>query len=282
MVELPASVTVTSGEGGLPAVDIATPVASARIYLYGAHVASWTPAGGRDVLWLSPASAFEEGTPIRGGIPLCLPWFAKGPGDDKEPMHGLARLATWELAGASDSNGVVALTLGLALPGWTASYAITVGEELKLELTTTNHSDTNLLVEEALHTYFAVADVAQVSIAGLDGARYLDKVSGEDGAVQVGDLTLEDRTDRVYESTGPVRIADPAGGRSILIAKHNSANTVVWNPWEETTTTVADIPNEDWPRFVCVETANVRSNATLLTPGTSHTIATAYRVGSAG
>lgn len=277
-MELPASVTVTAAEGGLPAVEISTPVASARIYLYGAHVASWIPAGGTDVLWMSPASGFEEGTPIRGGIPLCLPWFSKGPGDDKEPMHGLARVSTWELAGASDSNGVVALTLGLSLPGWTASYVITVGEELKLELTTTNHSDSNLVVEEAMHTYFAVGDVRQTTIAGLDGATYLDKVSGEDGVTQEGDIELTGRTDRVYESTGPVRISDPAGGRSILIAKHNSANTVVWNPWEETAAGMADIPNDSWPEFLCVETANVRSNATLLTPGTSHTIATAYRI----
>ncbi len=278
MVELPASVTITSGEGGLPAVDIVTPRATARIYLYGAHVASWVPAGSGDVLWMSPDSAFEDGTPIRGGIPLCLPWFSTGPGEDKTPMHGLARISMWELMGASDSNGAVALTLGLALPGWTASYNITVSEELKLELTTTNNSDTNLVVEEALHTYFAVSDVAQVSIAGLDGATYLDKVAGTDHVRQDGDLMLNGRTDRVYESTGPIRIADPDGGRSILIAKHGSANTVVWNPWAETAAGLADVPNEAWPKFLCVETANVRSNATLLTPGTSHTIATAYRV----
>nr|NLD41721.1 D-hexose-6-phosphate mutarotase [Actinomycetales bacterium] len=278
MNELPASVTIGTGEGDLPVVDINSAQARARLYLYGAHLTEWTPAGQEPVLWLSPDSVFEDGNPIRGGIPLCLPWFSKGPGGDKEPMHGVARITTWELDSVSESaDGAVTLHLGLRLEDWSASLTVTVGEELSLELTTTNHGEANLQVEEALHTYFTVADVKNVRVTGLDGVAYLDKVAGED-ATQSGDVVFTDRTDRVYESGAPVEIRDPGFSRRIEITNEASANTVVWNPWEETTRGMADIPDNAWPGFVCVETANVGGNATLLAPGSHTTIGTTYRV----
>ncbi|HZK06216.1 MAG TPA: D-hexose-6-phosphate mutarotase [Actinomycetaceae bacterium] len=279
MNDLPIGVTYGEGEGGLPVVDIDTSKARARVYLYGAHITDWTPAGQEPVLWLSPDSFFEDGSPIRGGIPLCLPWFGKGTSGDKEPMHGLARLTEWRLASASESDGEVQLELQLRLDHWSAVLAITVGERLALELTTANTGESDMQVEEALHTYFAVADVARVSVNGLDGAQYLDKVAGGT-AVQEGPVTFTDRTDRVYESDGPLEIQDESLGRRIDILKEGSANTVVWNPWEETTKGMADIPNEAWPEFVCVETANVGGNAVTLAPGESRTISTTYTVAS--
>lgn len=276
---LPDSVRLGTGEGGLPVVDIDSPRARARLYLYGAHLTDWTPAGQEPVLWLSPDSLFEEGSPIRGGIPLCLPWFSKGPGGDKEPMHGVARITTWDLAGVSDSDGTITLQLALRMEDWSASLTVTIGEELDLELTTSNHGEANLQVEEALHTYFAVSNVADISIAGLDGAPYLDKVAGGE-ATQEGDVTFSGRTDRVYESASDVAIIDPGLNRRIEIAKDGSENTVVWNPWDETTRSMADIPDDAWPGFVCVETASVGGNATILLPGTSRTIATTYVVHS--
>lgn len=273
MTDLPPSVTLGEGEGGLPVVDIATEKATARVYLHGAHLTAWTPAGAEPVIWLSPASRFESGTAIRGGIPICLPWFGKGLGGDREPAHGVARIQPWELIDASDADGTVALNLRLQEDGWSASLTIEVGETLLLELTTANHGDTNLQIEEALHTYFAVSDVAQVSIEGLEGAAYFDKVTG-DRATQDGPVTFTGRTDRVYESEDEVRIVD--AGRTITVEKHNSANTVVWNPWAETAAAMEDIPNDAWPGFVCVETANVGGNAAILVPGTSRTMCTRY------
>ncbi|MDO5494346.1 MAG: D-hexose-6-phosphate mutarotase, partial [bacterium] len=228
-MNLPDSVTIGSGQGGMPVVEVQTPRARACLYLHGAHLTEWTPAGQEQVLWLSSTSRFEEGMPIRGGIPLCLPWFSRGPSGDKEPMHGLARLNPWELTGASDSDGTVTLQLALQQDEWSASLTLTIGEELGLELTTTNHGDSNLQVEEALHTYFMVSDVALVSVEGLDGARYFDKVADEH-ASQEGAITFEGATDRVYESAEPVTILDPGLGRRIQIEKQSSENTVVWNP----------------------------------------------------
>ncbi len=265
MSELPPTVSLSIGEGGLTVVLVSSGKGSATVHLQGANVTSWIPAGQDPVLWLSPDSGFVPGTPIRGGIPLCLPWFSKGPDGDREPMHGTARLARWELH------------LGLTQPGWEASLAVTVGEALALELTTRNTGEADLTVEEALHTYFAVKDVSGIEIRGLEGAGYFDKVIGAP-ASQEGPLVLTDRTDRVYDSTGPVEIVDPGFGRTIAITKRSSANTVVWNPWDETVKGLADVPDDAWPGFVCVETANVGANASVLAPGESHLIATEYAV----
>lgn len=277
MNDLPASVSLSIGQGGLPTVEVASANARATVYLYGANVTSWIPEGHDPVLWLSPGSQFVKGQPIRGGIPLCLPWFSKGPGGDKEPMHGTARLSMWELTAARDDDGEVTLFLSLADEGWSAALTIVVGQALTLELTTTNDGDADMAVEEAFHTYFDVKDVSGIRVVGLDGAGYLDKVAGGT-ATQEGELVLVDRTDRVYDSTGGVEIVDSGRNRTISIAKVNSANTVVWNPWSETVKGLGDVPDEVWPEFVCVETANVGAAAATLAPGESHTIATTYTV----
>lgn len=277
MSEFPAGVSIGTGEGGLPTIDIATENATARIYLYGAHVTDWTPKGSDPVLWLSPNSFFEEGSPIRGGIPICLPWFSKGPDGDKEPMHGVARLTEWQLGDVTEQDGAVVVTLLLHLEDWEARYRVSVGSELTLELTTTNTGTDDRQVEEALHTYFAVGDAARATVVGLDGASYFDKVLGEQ-ATQVGDVTFTERTDRVYDSTSAVTLIDPGKNRRIEIEKQGSANTVVWNPWAEAAKAMADIPDAAWPHFVCVETAQVGAAASILAPGDSRTIGSAYRV----
>lgn len=166
----------------------------------------------------------------------------------------------------------------LARDDYAARYTVTVGEELRLELRTTNTGESDLFLEEAIHTYFDVQDVTGIAVRGLDGAPYLDKVTGESGLVQQGDLVFHGQTDRVYDSTADLEIVDPGRNRTITIAKVNSANTVTWNPGEEATRGLADVPPDGWPGFVCVETANVRGNATILAPGESHAIATSYRV----
>lgn len=278
MTELPPSVSLSIGEGGLPTVEVSGARSSATVYLHGANVTSWVPAGQAPVLWLSPESLFQDGEPIRGGIPLCLPWFSKGPSGEMLPMHGTARLSRWTLDSASESDGVAKLVLTLDHGDYAATYTVSVGDELGLELTTTNTGEADLLLEEAMHTYFNVQDVAGIKVRGLDGATYLDKVSGEAAAVQEGDLVFTDRTDRVYDSAADVEIVDPRRNRTIAIAKTNSANTVTWNPWAETAKALADVPDEAWPGFVCVETANVGERGTTLAPGESHTIATVFSV----
>ena len=291
-LRLPESVTHAEGEGGLPMLRVATAVATGEVYLAGAHVTAWTPAGSDPVLWMSGASTFVEGEAIRGGVPICFPWF--GPGREPglaPPAHGFARLARWRLREAADEDGTVTLTFGLthddvaALPAarawphaFTATYTVTFGVELVLALRVENTGDEEFSFEEALHTYLAVADVRAAAVQGLDGARYLDKTLAADGplVVQTGDLTFAGETDRVYGSEGTVVVVD--AHRSIGITKEGSADTVVWNPWADKAAAMADFGDDEWPGMVCVETANVLDTAIRLAVGEAHVMVVRYAV----
>lgn len=286
--DLPESVTLAEGEGGLPVVRVATAVATGEVYLHGAHVTAWTPAGADPVLWVSGSSRFAPGQAIRGGIPICFPWFGAGrePGL-APPAHGFARLAGWRLVGAEERDGEVTLTLRLTdadvtdLPpaaawphAFTATYAVTFGPELAVALTVENTGEEEISYEEALHTYLAVSDVRTTTVQGLDGAQYLDKVAGAgpDLVTQQGDVTFSGETDRVYASTGTAVVVDEAAGRRIGVEKEGSASTVVWNPWVDKAAAMPDFGDDEWPAMVCVETANALDDAVVLAAGQRHTM----------
>ncbi|MFH5822707.1 D-hexose-6-phosphate mutarotase [Georgenia sp. AZ-5] len=285
-VDLPASVTLAGGEGGLPLLRVDTPVATGEVYLHGAHVSAWTPAGHDPVIWMSRASMFAPGQPIRGGVPICFPWFGGGREPGMAPAHGFARLADWTLVGAEEVDGVVTLALRLTdadvagLPGvqawphaFEATCTVTFGPELGLELSVRNTGAEECSFEEALHTYLHVRDVTAVTVEGLDGARYLDKApgAGTDLVAQSGPVTFSGETDRVYRSTGTATVVEP-GVRTITVAKEGSANTVVWNPWTAKAVAMPDYDDAEWPTMVCVETANALDDAVSLVPGESHTM----------
>ncbi len=286
-VDLPTSVTTADGEGGLPLLRVASPVATGEVYLHGAHVTAYAPAGADPVIWMSGASMFAPERPIRGGVPICFPWFGGGREPGMSPAHGFARLADWTLVGAEDVDGVVTLTLRLTeadvagVPGsdvwrfpFELTYAVTFGAELTLALTVRNTGDEECSFEEALHSYFHVKDVTAVTVEGLDGATYLDKApgGGPDHAVQSGPVTFGAETDRVYRSSGTATVVDPGAARTITVAKDGSANTVVWNPWTAKAAAMADYGDAEWPTMVCVETANALEHAIVLPAGQSHTM----------
>ena len=282
---LPSTVRRAAGSGGLDSIVIDSPLCHAAVYLQGAHVASWQPAGERPVLWLSPASLFAPGKAIRGGVPICLPWFGPHPEDPSAPSHGFARTSPWTLDEARDvEDGRVAVALGLhhaagSSPLWPAAFdtrfVVTVGRELDMSLTIHNTGATAARVEAALHTYFAVSDIQAVAVSGLEGTEYLDKVEGfarkREGA---GPIRFTQETDRVYlDTVATCSILDPGWNRRIIIAKRGSAATVVWNPWDERSRTMSDMGPEVWRGMLCVETAAVGASAVALAPGASHEIA---------
>ncbi len=293
-IALPESVTAAEGEGGLSVLRVATALATGEVYLHGAHVTAWTPAGAGPVLWVSNSARFTPDEAIRGGVPICFPWFGTGrePGL-APPAHGFARLAPWWLVAAEDDDGVVTLTLELtdadvtdlpAAAAWrhpfTARYAVTFGRELTLALTVENTGDEEVSYEEALHTYLAVADARTTAVQGLDGATYLDKTAdgGPEPATQRGDVTFTAETDRVYDSAGTVVVVDESAGRRVGIDKDGSAHTVVWNPWSDKAAAMADYGDDEWPTMVCVETANALDAAITLAPGERHTMTARYAV----
>ncbi len=250
---------------------------SAATYDHGAHIVEWTPSGQAPVLWMSAHSALDTGAPIRGGVPICFPWFGAGRAGTSTPAHGFARLSQWQLLDVVESATGVVVTYALdrePSPEFPhnlhAELVADFGSELSLEFSVTNFGSEVLEFEEALHTYLKVGDIRRISISGLEGAPYIDKAPGGGDARQVGDITFSGETDRVYQSTGEVVIVDPVLERRITVSRTHSANVVVWNPWVAKSAAMADFGDDEWPGMVCVEGANVLDNAVRLAPGDTH------------
>lgn len=282
---LPAGVTLVEGQGGLPALRVNTAACTGEVYLHGAHVTEWTPAGAEPVLWMSEKSGFAAGTPIRGGVPICAPWFGPGKSGDLAPAHGWFRTSVWSLASASAEGDDVTLVFTLdgrdadvpegASRAVRAEYSVRFGSSLGLELTVT--SDDELDLEEALHTYLAVSDITQVSVEGLEGTRYVDKAPGGRAVnAQQGALKFMRETDRVYAHDGSATVHDPGKGRRIVLEKHGSGSTVVWNPWSAKAAAMADFGDDEWPGMMCLEVANALAKSVPLAAGESHTMRATY------
>ena len=282
MQKLPDNVRMEDGRGGLRRLVIRAAQAEAEIYLQGAHVTQFQPKGQKPVLFMSGKSWFEPGKSIRGGVPICFPWF--GARQDGRPgaAHGFARLVEWELVSAEQtSDGVVEVRLRLVSNEATramwagefvADYRVRVGATLGLELQVRNTGNQPLRIEEALHTYLAVGDVRQVSIEGLASTTYFTAVgtprTETEGAAPIR-ITAE--TDRVYLNTQATCVAhDPGWERRLVVEKTGSDATVVWNPWIAKAKAMPDFGDDEWPSMLCIETCNVRQHAVTIPSGQSH------------
>ena len=280
---LPSGVVLGTGRGGLARLSIDTNICAAELYLHGAHLCRWQPRSQpHPVLWMSEASRFEAGAPIRGGVPICFPWFGPRAGDPSAPVHGVARISAWNLDGAAlEPDGSVVIRLGLVcgthasphvLHDLRLAYELRLGRDLSMALTVTNPADVPTTFEEALHTYLAVGDVRQVSVAGLEGVTYVDKVDGAKRKTQADALiTVGAETDRLYLDTGAaVTLEDPGLGRRIRVEKTGSRSSVVWNPWVAKSRAMADFGDDEWQGMICIETANAADNAVTVPPHASH------------
>src|SRR5712671_3167692 len=274
--EIPGRVTVVAGTGGLPKILVTTETSTAEIYPHGAHITYFQKNGEPPLLFMSAKSWFAPGKPIRGGIPICFPWF--GPRDG-EPGHGFARVVAWQLAKTTASpDGAVTLRFALPeIPGREAwknlrtEFVVAVTDTLTMELIAANDScDETLEIENCLHTYFHVGDIGAVSITGLQGAPFNDNAAGGNGARKVENdpvLRITKETNRVYfDNARAVEIRDDSFKRTIRVEKLNSNSTVVWNPW-----TTQKLPDDFDPaehkHMVCVESGNVKQDKILLAPG---------------
>jgi glucose-6-phosphate 1-epimerase len=279
---------ITAGQGGLPKVHVSTAAAQADIYLHGAHVTSWRPAGAKDVIFLSERSHYEDGRAIRGGVPVCFPWFRAKADDPQAPAHGFVRIKAWEIASITRDGDVVTVTLSTENDAGTRrwwpydfriEHRVTVGAELKLELIVTNTGTTAFHFEEALHTYHRVGDAEKIRVAGLDGATYLDNTDGNRKKTQQGDVLMAGPVDNAYlNTTSDLELADPAFRRHVQIAKENSHTTIVWNPWESGAKAMADLGDDEWRQMACIEASNILDFAVPLAPGEQHTMSAHMKV----
>ncbi len=275
------------GPGELATAFVSGPKAEGSVVLQGAHVLHFQPRGQAPVLWHSERSFFAPGRPIRGGIPVCWPWFGTHPTDPGKPGHGFARILGWEVLGTSSGPTGVAIDLGLTqqpstLQLWPHPFSLRLrasfGEQLQVELHVANTGDQPFTFSGALHSYFAVSQSNHISIAGLEGSPYFDKV-GAAPQYQEGPVTITGETDRVYqETTAECQIADPGLQRRICIAKAGSQSTVVWNPWIAKAARTEDFGDQEYQAMVCVETANAAPDQRTLTPGAAHCLQTSIRV----
>jgi glucose-6-phosphate 1-epimerase len=286
-MSLPASIHFSEAIPGYPILNIEHPACSARIALNGAHVMEWTPTGHAPVLYMSPEAVLEPGKPIRGGIPVCWPWFGPHAADESKPMHGFARIRLWTLEGASESAEGVKITFVLCSDATTRELwphdfevhlTVHLGASLDVSLMTINKSGSDMLITEALHTYLTVGDISQVTVKGLDGSGYLDTVGERTERQQSGDIVFDREVDRQYASTGPITVSDPALNRVLIIKKEESQTSVVWNPWIEKSKRLGDLPDEAFHQFLCVEAANAGDAAVTLPSGAAHTLRTVISV----
>jgi glucose-6-phosphate 1-epimerase len=273
---------VVEGKGGMPRVSIVSPKGEGEMFLHGGHVTSWKPRGREEVLFVSAASRWEDGRAIRGGIPICFPWFGDKADDPKAPAHGLVRAKAWQLESIVQDGDSVTVTMFTAndestKKWWPAEFRLVhrarFGAELSLELEMTNTGAASLRFEEALHTYLRVGDIARARVRGLDTVHYLDKTDGNREKTQHGEIVIAAETDSVYLDTGhAIELEDPVLHRRIQVSKENSLASVVWNPWIEKAKAMSDLGNDEWKQMVCIESCNVSKHAVTLAPGERHSM----------
>jgi len=258
------------------------------MYLHGAHITSWKPAGGGEVLFLSAQSRWEDGHAIRGGIPICFPWFAHKADNPEAPDHGFVRTKAWQLDSIADVAGTINVSMSTesdvaTRKWWPADFRLVLraafGKELSIELEVTNAGGTSLSFEEALHAYFRVGNIEVTRVRIPDALRYIDKTDSHRTKTQFGDIVIASETDRVYLDTrDEIELEGPVLQRRVRVARENSRTTVLWNPWTQKAHSLLDFAEDEWVRMVCVEPSNVSDFAVHLAPGQQHTMKTLIRV----
>ena len=271
---------------GLPMIEITTPQARARIAVQGAQVLEWQPVGQPPVLWLSRAAVYQVGKGVRGGVPICWPWF--GAGEPGKPAHGFVRTRMWQVREVGhNAQGVFvrlaihddSATRALWDHAFDLELLVTVGATLGMELITHNAGDTAFAITDALHTYFRIGDISRTEVLGLDKVAYLDKVTDSGRIAQAGAVSFAGETDRIYLDTqAECIIKDSQLNRRIHVAKSGSNTTVVWNPWIEKEKSFADMASGEYREMLCVETCNAATDIITLAPDQTHRLVAEVRM----
>uniref|UniRef100_E6QTD9 glucose-6-phosphate 1-epimerase n=1 Tax=mine drainage metagenome TaxID=410659 RepID=E6QTD9_9ZZZZ len=271
---------------GVPVLIISTPLANARIALQGAQVLAWQPAGHMPILWTSHHAVYRPGQGVRGGVPVCWPWF--GAGEEGQPAHGFVRTRMWTLRETNWVGDRLIVRMGLSDNadtraiwdhGFDLELQVDIGRTLVMRLVTRNTGHKTFHITDALHTYFFVGDIARTTVTGLEKTAYLDKVLDFKQHVQTGPVTFTGETDRIYlDTTSTCVIHDPAQDRKIVVSKSGSHSTVVWNPWLDKAAKFADMRPEEYQHMLCVETANAGKDSIALAHGEQHVLETEISV----
>ncbi|QOJ19546.1 MAG: D-hexose-6-phosphate mutarotase [Gammaproteobacteria bacterium] len=280
-----------TGKGGLPMIQVNIAKAKALISIHAGQVLSYQPAGEpEDVMFLSAKAYYQDGKAIKGGAPICWPWFGADPEGKGRPGHGFVRNRGWNVVATEAlSNGDIKVTVGLDDTAetqaiWPHAFSlrqeIVIGDSLNLSLITRNTGKEKFTITQAFHTYFRVGDITQTKVLGLNGCDYLDKAGGGNTQKhQTGDVTIDAEVDRIYLNVGnTLTINDAALSRRIQITSQNSKTAVVWNPWEKIAKDMADLEDHDYQRLLCVETTNAADDVVEVAPSGECRLVANYRV----
>jgi glucose-6-phosphate 1-epimerase len=278
-----------NGKGDIPVIEIHNNQAQARVSLQGAHLLSWIPAGEEEVVWLSDDATFAEGKSVRGGIPICWPWFGGHHSFPDYPAHGFARTTLWQVICTEDLDGNRTRITFITAPlpenkhMWPAQtsvqYQLTIGKKLEMELITHNDGPDPIVISQALHTYFRVGDIDKVILFGLEDTAYLDKLENFKRKIQGGPVTIDGEIDRIYLDTiAECVIEDRELNREIVINKCGSHSTVVWNPWQKTAEKMGDLGEGGYRKMLCVESSNAADDSVTIETGKAHHLWVQYEV----
>lgn len=277
-------------KGGFPNIEISNGKAKALISVYGGQILSYQPTNEpEDLLFLSTKAYFEQGKAIKGGTPICWPWFGPDPEGLGRPSHGFVRNRLWTVMGTETTpQGDTAVSLGVVNSPeteeiWPQAFNLTiiytVGETLSIELKTQNTGSHAFSISQALHTYFKIGDVNRVQVLGLNGSDYLDKVDGGQQKTQQGVVEFSEECDRIYTAPPAKLIIDDLSlDRRIQITSEGSKTAVVWNPWIENSVSMADLEDTDYQRLLCVETANAAQDIVNIPPGQAMSLKAQYSI----
>ena len=266
------------GSGGFPFIQICNRSATALISVYAAQVLSYRPTEeDEDLLFLSSKSYYDDGKAIRGGIPVCWPWFGDNAVGLDRPSHGFVRNGLWTVAG-TEATTAFETKVRLKFPEnahndhcWQQAFdlelEISVGDSLTLDLMTRNTGEQSFSITQAFHTYLRIGNIGQVRIIGLEGAVYTDKLDDDRQKRQTGTLTVWEEVDRIYMNVqNELIVVDAAFKRRIKITAADSKSAVVWNPWTKKSAVLPDLDDGDFRHFICVETGNIAGNVVELPP----------------
>lgn len=284
-------VVFSKGKGGLPVIQVNNEQAKALISVYGGQVLAFQPAHAQQqLLFVSQQAYYQPGKAIKGGVPICWPWFGPDLEGKGRPAHGFMRNRMWEvISTALTPEGAVQIVLGATDTAetraiWSRAFAlqleITIADTLNLELTTRNTGTQPCTITQAFHPYFQVGDIRQTSVTGLENTRYIDKVSDNMEREQLGAVTIDAEVDRIYQAVGSsdLVIHDQAWQRRIRITSKGNRTAVVWNPWAKRSAAMSDLEDEDYLRFICVETTNAATDRAHIPPNSEVKLSANYKI----
>jgi len=275
------TVTFTTNPHGLTKIIIQSDLAEAEIYLQGANITHFQPHGQKPLLFDAKSIEMDPTKTLHAGIPLCWPWFGPHPSDTTKPQHGFARTSLWEIQKTQlHDDGKVEIVLALTQNASTRKLfdfdfrleiTFSIAKTLSVSLTTTNTDTKAFSFTDAIHTYFAIGDIAQMKIKGVQETPFIDYTDEQKQKSETLPLSIDKEVNRVYIPTlESCTIVDEVLKREIIVSKKGSNSTTIWNPWKENG--IHDLVNDKYRYFVCIESVNALEDRIHLEPSQSHTI----------